>query len=375
MKSLIRPVLITLVLGFALLFVIPRFVANADSLTSVYFYLSRMQANINGSSATVEYLIAFAPTQTIPTAGTVSIVFPDADDGNWCRTQGALTITAVSSSIVDLTGTNWDIDAVLPNSGSALTATCTAGSGASSSDTITVSNVGALTGGTTYGLQLANGTAAGVIGTDDTAGSHPTTVTSSSGATIDSSTFDLELVSNDIVTVSATVTDVPTVNCSISSNTVDIGSLFPGGAYSTATHTISTSTSASSSGYYWAAYGTGDGSTDAGLYKSTATTYLLASTGSATISLTGIGTEGFGMTVSDPDTAGAAVVPADFSDASAGTFGSLDRASAGAQLILYQNGAQTSADVSTITYGAKASGSAEAGSYSEEVHFICGAYY
>jgi len=109
MKSLIRPVLITLVLGFALLFVIPRFVANADSLTSVYFYLSRMQANINGSSATVEYLIAFAPTQTIPTAGTVSIVFPDADDGNWCRTQGALTITAVSSSIVDLTGTNWDI--------------------------------------------------------------------------------------------------------------------------------------------------------------------------------------------------------------------------------------------------------------------------
>jgi len=81
------------------------------------------------------------------------------------------------------------------------------------------------------------------------------------------------------------------------------------------------------------------------------------------------------MTVSDPDTAGAAVVPADFSDASAGTFGSLDRASAGAQLILYQNGAQTSADVSTITYGAKASGSAEAGSYSEEVHFICGAYY
>ncbi|MBI2356611.1 hypothetical protein HYV12_00935 [Candidatus Dojkabacteria bacterium] len=357
------------------LFLVPKMFVQADSLTAVYFFLSRIQTNINGTTNTIEYLIAAAPTQTIPTAGTITITFPDADDGNWCRTAGALTVTAVASSIVDLASTDWDIDAVLPNSGSALTSTCTQGAGASSSDVITVSNVGGLTAGTTYGFKLANGTAAGVIGTDDTAGSHPTTVQLQSGATIDSSTFDLELVTNDIVTVSATVTAVPTVNCSISSNTVDIGSIFPGGAYSTATHTISTSTSLATSGYYWASYGTGDGSTDAGLYKSTATTYLLPSTGSTTIDLTGIATEGFGMTVSDPDAGGAAVVPADFSDANPGTFGALDRTSAGARLILYQNGSQASADNSTITYGAKAGGSAEAGSYSENVHFICGAYY
>ncbi|HRI05438.1 MAG TPA: hypothetical protein PLV59_00580 [Candidatus Dojkabacteria bacterium] len=375
MKSLIRIIFLTVTIMVSALYIAPRFVSNADTLDAIYFYLSRMQTNINGSSATVEYLIALSPSQNIPTSGTVTITFPDADDTNWCRTAGALTVAGVSSSIVDLAATNWDIDAVLPNNGSALTATCTQGAGANSSDVITISNVGALSTGTTYGFQLSNGSSAGVIGTDDTPGSHPTTVTTQSGATIDSSTFDLELVSNDTVTVSATVTAAPTVNCSISTNTVNLGTLFPGGAYSTATHTISTSTSLTTNGYYWAAYGTGNGSTDAGLYKSDPTTYLLASTGSTTIDLTGIAAEGFGMTVSDPDGAGAAVVPSDFSDASPGTFGALDRTSAGARLILYQNGAQASADNSTITYGAKASGSAEAGSYSENVHFTCGAYY
>jgi len=236
-----------------------------------------------------------------------------------------------------------------------------------------VSNVGALTAGTTYGVKISNST--GIIGTDDTSGSHPTSVVVQSGSTIDSSTFDIELVTNDTVVVSATVAAVPTINCSISTNTVDIGTLFPGGAYSTATHTISVSTSSETSGYFWAAYGTGDGSTDAGMYKSTPTTYLLASTGSTTIDLTGIGTEGFGMTVSDPDGAGSAVVQSDFADSTQGTFGALDRTSANAQMILYQNGPQISADNSTITYGAKAGSSAEAGSYSEDVHFICGAYY
>ena len=81
------------------------------------------------------------------------------------------------------------------------------------------------------------------------------------------------------------------------------------------------------------------------------------------------------MTVSDPDAGGSAVVPTDFSNGSAGVFGSLDRAVAGAQLILYQNGAQSSGESATITYGARAGASAPAGSYSESVTFVCGAYY
>ncbi len=351
-------------------------ISRADSLDAVYVYLSRIGTNMNGAgSQQVEIVVAVAPSQNIPSGGQVTLTFPDADDAQWCRTAGALVIAGQASSIVDLTGTNWQIDAVMPDSGSALAATCTQGSGANSSDTITISNVGLLSAGVTYGVKLSNGVAAGVIGTDDTPGTHTTTLVTKNGAVIDSSTFDLYLLANDVVTISATVQAVPTVNCSISSNTIGLGTLFPGGAYATATHTISISTSSNTIGYYWAAYGTGDGSTDAGLYKSTATTYLIPSTGSGTINLTGVAAEGFGMTVSDPDVAGSAVVPADFSDASAGVFGALDRTSAGAQLILYQNGAQLSADVATVTYGARAGASAESGAYTENVNFICGGYY
>jgi hypothetical protein len=374
-KSNIRRFVIAIALFCSLsLFIFPSFKSNAGALAALYLYLSRIETNIAGSGETLEIVLAIDTGQTIPAAGTITLYFPDADDGMWCRTAGALTVTAVDSSPADETGTNWDIDVALPSSGT-LAATCVKGSGAGTVDTITITNVGALTAGTTYGVKLANGSTAGVIGTDDTAGEHEITVEAKSGATIDSSTFKVYLITNDTVVVSATVSSVPSVNCSISSNTVNLGSLYPGGSYATGTHTITTSTSTTTAGYYWAAYGEGDGSTDAGLYKSTATTDLLASTGSATIVLTGVDSEGFGMTLSDPDAAGAATVVADFSDASAGTFGALDRAPAGAQLILYQNANQSSGESSTVTYGARAASSAQAGSYQESVTFVCGGYY
>ncbi|KKP90267.1 MAG: hypothetical protein UR96_C0045G0003 [candidate division WS6 bacterium GW2011_GWC1_36_11] len=373
-SGLITSGISVLVLTVFFIIIAPAFISKANALAATYFYLSRIQANINGSSATVEYVLAVDTSQTIPTGGTVTITFPDNDDANWCRTAGALTVAGVASSIVDLSATNWAIDAVLPTTGT-LAASCTQGSGASSVDTITISNVDTLTAGTTYGVKLTNGSAAGVLGTDDTAGEHEISVETRNGTTIDSGTFKVYLVSNDTVVVSATVSSVPSVSCTISTNSVNLGSLYPGGSYSTVTHEISTSTSTTTSGYYWATYGAGDGSTDAGLYKSSATTYLLASTGSATIDLTGVNAEGFGMTVSDPDGAGTATVPTDFGTGSAGTFGALDRTATGAQLVLYQNGSQSSSESATITYGARAGSSAVAGSYSESVTFVCGGYY
>ncbi len=374
-SSLITGSISILVLSIFFVLLFPYFTSKAGALSASYLYLSRIQTNINGSSPTVEYVLAIDTAQTIPSGGTVTISFPDGDDSTWCRTAGALTVTGVSSSAADYATTNWAIDAVMPNSGTALAAVCAQGSGSSSVDKITISNVGALTAGTTYGVKITNGSAAGVIGTASSAGEHDVTVEAKNGTTIDSSTFGLYLVASDTVVISATVAAVPSVNCSISTSAVSLGSLYPGGSYSTVTHTISTTTSTTTSGYYWAAYGTGDSSTDAGLYKSSATTYLIPSTGSGTIALTGVGAEGFGMTVSDPDAGGAAVVPSDFSDGTAGTFGALDRTTSGAQLILYQNGAQASAENSTITYGARAGSSAQAGSYSESVTFVCGGYY
>lgn len=301
------------------------------------------------------------------------LYFPDADDTKWCRTAGALTVTAITSSAVDLATTNWDIDSGLPASGT-LTAACTQGSGSASVDTITISNVGTLTTGTTYGVKLENGTSAGVLGTDDTTGDHDVTIEAKNGATIDASTFKIFLITNDTVVVSTTVIEVPTITCSLSTNTQNLGSIYPGGSFSSTSFQITTTTSAYTSGYYWAAYGEGDGSTDAGLYKSTATTDLLASTGSTTMDLRVAGSEGFGMTLSDPDGTYKATVPADFSNATFGVFGALDRAPAGAQLILYQSRTQPSAESSTVTFGARAGASAVPGSYQESVTFVCGAY-
>jgi hypothetical protein len=212
-----------------------------------------------------------------------------------------------------------------------------------------------------------------VLGTSSTTGHRTITVEISEGVTIDSKAFNVYIIANDQVVVSATVSGAPSVTCQISTNTVSLGTLYPGGSFVTATHTIGTSSS--NSGYYWAAYGEGDGSTDAGLYKSPSSPYLIASTGSTTIDLTGGNAEGFGMTVSDPDTAGTAVVPTDFQTGTLGQFGSLDRAAAGARLILYQPDEQGSNENSTITYGARASSAAVSGSYQETVTFVCGGYY
>ncbi len=373
--KLVSIVTLTLLVVISFLFILPSFKTEAGSLTAVYLIPTRIQTNLAGTTGqTVDLYLGLAPSQNIPTGGTVKITFADADDGMWCRTAGSLTVAGVTSTVADLTGTDWTIDSALP-SATSLSATCAQGSGSGSSDTITISNVDALTAGTTYGVKVSNGSSAGVLGTDDTAGSHEITVEAKQGTTIDSTTFKISLISDDTVAVSATVSSAPTVDCSISATTLDLGTLYPGGSYATNSHTITTTTSSSADGYYWCAYGEGDGSTDAGLYKSTATTYLIASTGSTTIDLTGVNAEGFGITVSDPDTTGAAVVPTDFSNASAGTFGALNRTSANAQLILYQNEAQTSSESATVTYGARASSSAQAGSYSETVTFICGGYF
>ncbi len=371
LPTIFSTILLTL---FLFLVVFPSFKSNAGTLDGLYFYMSRMKANLDGSSGQeVEYVLAFAPDQSFSSGGQVDIYFPISDGGEWCRNAGTLTVAGVAASAVDLGSTLYDIDSALPDSGGGLSASCTVGNGSSTVDTITISGLGALTGGTTYGVKISNGSSAGVIGTSSTTGLRTITVEVTQGSSIDSMAFSVYIISNDQVVVSATVSAAPSVNCTISTNTVDIGTLYPGGSFATATHTIGTSSS--NAGYYWAAYGQGDGSADAGLYKSSATTYLIASTGSTTIDLSGGNSEGFGMTVSDPDATGTATVPSNFQTGTLGQFGALDRAPAGARLILSQADEQASTENSTITYGARASSSAVSGSYSETVTFVCGGYY
>lgn len=313
-------------------------------------------------------ILAIDTASAIPSGGTITIEFPDAEDGFWCKTTGALTVSSQTPPVAaDQTGSNWQIDTGLPTSGT-LTAACAVGS-VGTSDKITISNVGALSAGTTYGVKVSNGTA--LLGTDDTVGQHVITVSANSGGVpIDSKSFKIDLVTDDVVVVTATVSTIPSVSCNISSNAVNLGTLYPGGTYATGSHTISTSTTGE--GYYWAVYGTGDGSTDAGLWNSTT---LIPSGATATLNLANPSIYGFGMTLSDPDSTDPATVTTNFVDTTTGTFGTIDRLYSGAKLVLYQAGTQASAEQSTVIYGAKAQAAATSGTYNEYIYFICGGYY
>lgn len=373
-KLVLSITLITL-LGVFFFLLFPKFESDAGSLDA-YFYMSRMDANLAGTSGppdqTVEYILAFTPDSSFSSAGSVTITFPVADNGQWCRTAGSLTVAGVgsSTSAADQPGsTDWTINTALPGT---LSASCTQGS-SPSVDTITITGLTALTAGTTYGVRLSNGSSAGVLGTSSTTGHRTITVEVKQGSTIDATTFNVYIISGDQVVVSATVSGAPSVTCSISHSTRDLGTLYPGGSFVTSTaHTIGTSTS--NAGYYWVAYGLGNGTT-AGLRRTTSPHDLLESNASGTVVLTAGNSEGFGMTVSDPDGVGSAVVPSDFQTGTLGQFGGLGSGPSGARLILYQPDEQGSSETANIVYGARASTSATSGTYQETVTFVCGGYY
>jgi len=351
------------------LIMFPAFNSQAATLTSAYIMLTRMKASLT-STANLEIYIALETTGAVGTGGTLTLEFPDAGDTDWCDTAGSdLTVAGVASTPADSTGA-YDVDAALPGT---LSAACAQGTGASSADTITITGLTGLTAATTYGVKVSNGTTA-KLGTS-TAGTHIVVLTVTQGATIETKSFGINIVADDEVDISATVVDVQTVTCSLGSNAVGLGNLYKGGSYITGNHTITISTSSSAAGYFWAAYGTGDGSTDAGLYKSSATTYLIASSNAGTtVDISAVGSEGFGMNVSEPSgsTAGTGYSS---SGNGAGVFGSIGLAAAEAELILYQMAPQPTSEDSTVTYGARAGSSAEAGAYAETVTFVCGGYY
>lgn len=366
LKKTASLVFIPLIVIFLVFF--PSFTSGAATLNNAYLVLSRIQSNLT-SSSNLEIYIAFATSGTIPSGATVTLQFPDGDDGGWCRTEGALTVVGVNSTPGDSTGA-YDIDATLPG---ALSATCSKGAGTNSVDTIRISGVAGLNSiAGTYGVKISNG-AVGKLGTSATAGQKILSLTVQQGTTVETKSFGVSVVSNDRVTISAEVVNPPTITCSIDSNSINLGNLYRGGMYVTGSHTISVITSDNSSGYWWSAYGKGDSSTNAGLYKSTATTYLIKSdNSSATVDISDPGSEGFGMNVTVPS--GEAVAGVGFGDNSAGVFGSLGMGASNAELIAYKNwGPQTTTAQSTITYGARA-GAAVPGAYSETVTFVCGGY-
>jgi hypothetical protein len=371
-KKKLSNLLILLFLSTILVaFILPNFKSEAGPFPALYFYMSRMKADLNGTGDnTVEFILAFEPYQAFDSGSTITIYFPDGQHTEWCRTPGALTIAGVTSSAADLDTTDWDIDADLPGT---LSASCTQGTGGGNDpDYITITDVGALSTGTTYGVKLSNST--GILGTGtDTVDHWPIMIQVQKDTSIDFGIFKVLLLEEDQVTVDAYVAEIPSVTCQISDTSLDLGTIFPGAPFATDTNTITTETSETADGYYWVVYGLGNG-TNSGLYN-TVEDNLIQSGPGATQDLRGFGAEGFGITASPPTNTGGTVTT-NFVDTTFGIFGTLGTSgTTGAKLLLYKNASQEIASVSTITYGGRAGTTADPGDYQETVTFVCGGYY
>jgi hypothetical protein len=362
------PILVTTFITALFFFVLsPVFKSQAGTLGSTYLFLSRIQTNLAGTTGQeVEMILAFTPSQSFYLADSarVDIFFPMADNAQWCRTAGSLTVSGVTSGAPDITG--HEITAALPGT---LSATCSQGNGTTTVDTITITGVGDLVNTSTYGVKVSNGSLAGVLGTSATSGSRTIAVQVSDNNNLDSKAFGVYLLADDTVEVTATVAAAPTVTCTISPVTVSLGTLYPGGGLVEVLSSNQITTSSTNSGYYWAAYGKGNG-TNAGLYSGT---YLISSgTGTGTVNISAGGSEGFGIALTSEATA---TVTTDFQKVTPGVYGSLGANSTGARLILYKADETSPSQSASVYYGARAGSTAPSGTYTEYLTYVCGGYY
>ena len=375
-KKLLSSVIVFILSAVIVTFLLPSFQTEGAQFQAFYFLMSRMEAGLDGTTEgeEVEHIIAFRPTQNFASGGTLTIYFPSGQHTQWCRDAGALEVAGVDESAADLDIAPgfWDLDLALPAAGT-LSATCELGSGVNDPDKVTISNVGALLTGNTYGVRIASDT--GTLGTGNVH-SIPLVilVEMQEGANLDFGIFEFQLLEKDQVLITAFVSEVPSVTCQIGVTEVDLGILFPGASHQTGTTTISAETSVNAEGYYWVVYGQGDG-TNSGLFNSVDNN-LLQSGPTDTLNLLGFGTEGFGLVASTPSPAASGTVSTRFVDTTQGTFGTLGASGpTGAKLLIYHDVAQTDLATSTITFGGRAGAGADPGDYEETVTFVCGGYY
>ena len=208
----------------------------AGTLSNSYIRISRMAAGV-GSAAPDDVRVAFKTTATAGATG-FTINFNGADTTTWTGSSGAvatsgMTVTAVAGCDVSSTA-----------AGGSPTAS---GSGS----TLTVSSVTALSANTEYCWDITKAST-GVV-TTPTAGEYHPVITETGGAT-DSTTVALRVVSNDQITVNATVT--PSFNFAISgcaSNTDSFTTALSSSAVvSTTGCTITVNTNAKNGWFAWA---------------------------------------------------------------------------------------------------------------------------
>lgn len=184
-------------------------------------------------------------------------------------------------------------------------------------------------------------------------------------------TVALEIVADNDVTVNATVD--PSITCSFSGLTTTFSSLTTGAVSTGSSTTAITLSTNAGSGISVTVRDDGN-ATNPGLYKSSGTTYLIGSADSSynNIVTLAAGTDGYGVKAAASGGSGATLTVDGRFDASGGAneVGGLEVGAANAVPIASATGAIASR-VLTMTYMAAVSGLAPAGSYTDNVTYVC----
>jgi hypothetical protein len=181
-------------LSFFFFFLFVASVSIVYSLNPSYLFLEKTQTN----TSNIDMVLLITPSGNFSSGGEVTISFPDADDGQWCKSDGAfLTATGISSSKINMEG--WDIDYPLPGD---LVAQCFQGSGLNSHDRIVISELGALLPGVSYAVEIASSPS---FSTGFTGGSNNVIVQLKRGLIVESVAYAVYLQAPGGVTVSAFV--------------------------------------------------------------------------------------------------------------------------------------------------------------------------
>jgi hypothetical protein len=211
----------------------------AATMTVLRMYLNRQQADV---ATGITFQLFLTPKTNVSggaNANELRIIFPDADDGKWCRSAGSLTVTGIT----DPTGGS-ESATQLP--GTLAGSTCAAGSGSGSAesnrDRLLIAAVSNLTATTKYGVQIVAN--AGALGTASSAGNNIQVEvrTRDNSTQIDSGSLALSLITSDQVAVSATVT--PTLTVVVAGAPVSLGVLAStSNSYAGITSTVTTNAS------------------------------------------------------------------------------------------------------------------------------------
>jgi len=211
--------------------------AHAGGLTTTRLRLNRMATATNSSIRVV-----FTTSGSPGTVDTVKLDFGTA----WHAASPAGTV-AVSQTVDTSTCAAESGATALPTSGSFT------GTGASN-QTITVTGVSALSASTAYCFDLT-----GNAVLNPAAGSYFITVTTQNGATVDDTArVDVPIVSNDSITVTASVP--PTFTFALDSNTTAFtAELSPGTKQTTTPRTVTINTNAKTGWVAWLRNGDSNG--------------------------------------------------------------------------------------------------------------------